>query len=418
MGQAHGRILHGPPELRSGAGPPGSALLARRGDERFVVVLRSLSRSVTMRLQSNRMALRPGLRSGLGATHTLTDRTVMSLPTVALGEGIQATRLGFGCASLFRTSDRAQRLSLLGAAYDEGIRYFDVAPMYGLGRAEPELGGFARNRRSELIIATKFGIKPTLVGRSIGYAQGPIRRVFAAKPAVRDHARATAGPTRLGYEPSRLLYDLAGYNAAGARRSLERSLRALNTDYVDLLFLHEPVPGTVRSDEVSSCLEDARTAGLIRSWGIAGEPGPTGEVASSFPGRIPVRQLRDDIFLRSLQGSPDGAVFITYGVIARALARLSQLMSADDVLSSEWQSTIGANYRRAESTIASLLLRAAFRANSSGVVLFSTGKSARIRSAVADLQSFHLSEDQDLDAFLRLVDIEQRKTQNSERNSS
>jgi len=396
---------------RPGRRPSGVGALARRGDERFMVVLRSPSRSVTVRLQSNPTALRPGL----GATHALADRKVMSLPTVALGEGIQTTRLGFGCASLFRISDRAQRLRLLGAAYDEGIRHFDVAPMYGLGRAEPELGSFARAHRSQLIIATKFGIKPTLVGRSIGYAQGPIRRIFAAKPAVRDHARAPTGPTRLVYEPSRLLYDLGGYNATGAKRSLERSLRALNTDYVDLLLLHEPVPGTVRSDEVSSCLEDARAAGLIRSWGIAGEPGPTGEVARSFPGRIPIRQLRDDIFLRSLRSSPDGAAFITYGVITRALARLSQLMSADDALSGKWQSMIGANFRRAESTIASLLLRAAFRANSSGVVLFSSGKPARIRSAVADLQSFHLSEDPDLDAFLRLIDIEQRKAQNSER---
>jgi D-threo-aldose 1-dehydrogenase len=364
------------------------------------------------------MSLRPELGLSLRAAHPLNDRKVMSLPTAALGEEIRTTRLGFGCASLFRISDRVQRMSLLGAAYDEGIRHFDVAPMYGLGRAEAELGSFARSRRSELTIATKFGIKPTLVGRSIGHVQGPIRRLFAAKPAVRDHARAPAGATRVVYEPSRLLYDLEAYNAAGARRSLERSLRALNTDYVDLLLLHEPVPGRVRSDEVLSCLEDARAAGLIRSWGIAGEPGPTGEVASSFPEPIPIRQLRDDIFLRSLRSSPDGAVFITYGVIAQALARLLQIMSTNDALSSTWQSIIGTNSRGSEPALASLLLRAAFRANRSGVVLFSTSKLARVRSAVSDLQSFHLSEDPDLDAFLQLLDTGLGEVQDSERKGS
>jgi D-threo-aldose 1-dehydrogenase len=342
----------------------------------------------------------------------------MSLPTVVLGEGILTTRLGFGCASLFRLPDRAQRLSLLGTAYDEGIRHFDVAPMYGLGRAEHELGGFARFRRGELTIATKFGIKPSLAGRSIGYAQGPIRRIFAAWPAVRDHAGAPTGPTRLVYEPARLLYGLEGYNAARARRSLEHSLRALKTDYIDLFLLHEPVPGSVRSDEVSSCLEDARAAGLIRSWGIAGELASTGEVASSFAGPIPIRQLRDDIFLRSLQGAPEGVAFITYGVIAQPLARLLQLIGTDDALFSKWQGMTGTNGQGAESAMASLLLRAAFRANSGGVVLFSTGKPSRIRSAVADLQSFHLSEDPDLDTFLRLIDIEQQTVQNSERNGS
>jgi D-threo-aldose 1-dehydrogenase len=334
----------------------------------------------------------------------------MSLPTVALGEGFQTTRLGFGCASLFRIPDRAQRLSLLGVAYDEGIRHFDVAPMYGLGRAEAELGRFARTRRGELIIATKFGIKPTLFGRGIGYTQRPIRRIFAAKPAVRERVREPVGPTRLVHESSRLLYDLGGYNAVAIKRSLERSLRALNTDYLDLLLLHEPVPGIVRSDEVSSCLEDARAAGLIRSWGIAGEPRTTDEVANSFPGSIPIRQLRYDIFLRPLRGSPDGPVYITYGVIARALALLLQLMGADSAFCSEWQSIVGGNFHCPESAIASLLLRAAFRANSSGVVLFSTGKPTRIRSAVAELQRLHMSEAIDLDAFLRLVDNAAQRT--------
>jgi choline dehydrogenase-like flavoprotein len=60
-------------------------------------------------------------------------------------------------------------------------------------------------------------------------------------------------------------------------------LRALKTDHVDLLFLHDPLPGSVRSDEVSSFLENARVVGLIRSWGIAGAPETTGEVAQSFP---------------------------------------------------------------------------------------------------------------------------------------
>ena len=73
-----------------------------------------------------------------------------------------------------------------------------------------------------------------------------------------------------------------GFHAAGARRSLERSLRALRTDYIDLFLLHDPVPGSVRSDEVSACLEEARAAGLIRSWGIAGDLEPTDEVARSF----------------------------------------------------------------------------------------------------------------------------------------
>jgi D-threo-aldose 1-dehydrogenase len=342
----------------------------------------------------------------------------MPLPTVTLGAGgIQTTPLGFGCASLFRISSLAQRSRVLHTAFDAGIRHFDVAPMYGLGRAEPELGSFARTRRAELTIATKFGIKPTLIARGLAHVQGPIRRVFAAKPEIRDYAKAPPGPSRLLYEPSRLLYELGEYHAAGAKRSLERSLRALKTDYVDLLLLHDPLPGSVRSDEVRSCLEDARTAGLIRAWGIAGEPESTNEVARSFRGDVPIRQLRDDIFLRSLHCLPTGATFITYGVIVRALTCLVQHVRADDSRRLRWNKAIGSDCGDPDIG-ASFLLRAAFRDNSSGVVLFSTTHPSRIHSAVTAFEIFRSSDDAALDVFLQMVNIELHNTPHTEREGS
>src|SRR5579862_403502 len=242
----------------------------------------------------------------------------MSLTRLYLGSsGIRVTPLGFGCATLFRASDPAQRSRLLQAAYDAGIRHFDVAPMYGLGRAEPELGSFTRRHRSDVTIATKFGIRPTLAARGLAYAQRPVRRAFESKPTIRDQARTHAAA------PSRLLYDNSGYDAGGARRSLHRSLRTLKTDYVDLLLLHDPLPGSVRSDEVSSFLEDARAAGLIRSWGITGAPETTSAVAQSFV-RVPVLQLQDDVFVRSSRHAPVGSAFITFGVISPALGRIVQ----------------------------------------------------------------------------------------------
>ena len=278
--------------------------------------------------------------------------------------------------------------------------------MYGVGRAEPELGAFAGARRAELTIATKFGIKPTLIARGLAHAQGPVRRVFEAKPAIRERAKAHAAG------PSRLFYEHGEYHAAGARRSLERSLRALKTNYVDLLLLHDPLPGSVRSDEVSSYLEDARVAGLIRSWGIAGEPESTGKVALSFHGGVPIRQLRDNIFLQSLHSAPNGAAFITFGVIGQALTCLVQHVRTDDARRLRWQRAIGADFSDAD-VAASFLLRAALRDNSSGVVLFSTINPSRIRNAAATLETFDSGEYPDLDAFLQMVDAELRKIADS-----
>ena len=325
----------------------------------------------------------------------------MCLPKLDLGDsGIQATPLGFGCATLFRASDPVQRSRLLQAAYDAGIRHFDVAPMYGLGRAEPELGNFARAHRSEVTIATKFGIRATLAARGLAYAQRPVRRTFESKPAIRDQARAQAAAR------SRLLYEKGGYDAKGARRSLQRSLRALRTDYVDVLLLHDPLPGSVRSDEVSTYLEDARSAGLIRSWGIAGTPEATGEVARSFS-RIPVLQLPDEIFAPSLRPAPAGSALITFGVLGRAIARIVEHVQSNESTRSRWKGIIGADCGDPDVT-SYFLLRSALQANSSGIVLFGATQLPHIRTAAKALEK-HLSavsDKSDTDSFVFLVGTE------------
>jgi D-threo-aldose 1-dehydrogenase len=326
---------------------------------------------------------------------------LMSISRLDLGSsGILATPLGFGCATLFRASDPAQRSRLLHAAYDAGIRHFDVAPMYGLGRAEPELGSFTRRHRSEVTIATKFGIRPTLAARGLAYAQRPVRRAMESSPVIRDQARAHAGA------PSRLLYEKSGYDADGARRSLHRSLRSLKTDYVDLLLLHDPLPGSVRSDEVSSFLEDARAVGLIRSWGVAGALETTSDAAQFFP-RVPVLQLQDDVFVQSVRRAPIGSAFITFGVISRVLGRIVQHVRADESTRFRWEGLIGADCGDPDTT-SSFLLRAALQANSSGVVLFGTTQVSHIRTAAVALEK-HISpasDKSDMDSFISLVNAE------------
>jgi len=330
----------------------------------------------------------------------------MTLRQVVLGAGgVETTALGFGCANLFRLGDSAQRARLLGAAYDAGIRHFDVAPMYGLGRAEAEVGRFARKRRGEVTLATKFGIEPTVFARALGRVQGPVRRTLEALPAIRQQARETAAGPGSGHLGA-MLYSAEGYDGAAARRSLERSLRALDTDYVDLLLLHDPAPGSVRSDEVRCYLEEARRAGWIRSWGVAGEAGPTVAVAHSFGHSVPVLQLRDDAFVRSLRYSElTAGAYITFGILGKALARVVEYVRADSTRRRRWSALVSADCGEPE-VVAPLLLRAAFHENSSGVVLFSTIRQRHIHDAVVAAQIAPDSADQALDSFLTIMDAE------------
>ena len=49
--------------------------------------------------------------------------------------GVSTTPLGLGCATLFHLPRPEDRRAVLRTAYESGIRHFDVAPMYGFGRA-------------------------------------------------------------------------------------------------------------------------------------------------------------------------------------------------------------------------------------------------------------------------------------------
>ncbi len=334
----------------------------------------------------------------------------MTYRIVKLGTtGIETTALGFGSANLFRLPSAGQRAEVLRAAYDAGVRHFDVAPMYGLGLAESEIGRFARGRRDTITIATKFGIAPTRLARCLGRGQRPARRILEARPALRNQAQEKAAGPQSG-PAGALLYSAEGYQPAAARKSLERSLRALGTEYVDLLLLHDPAPGSVCSEDVRCCLEDARTTGLIRSWGLAGEVKPCLQIAADFTAGLPVLQVRDDIWLRSPRRVPVGVDgLITFGILGRTLTQLLRYLAANPAERTRWTELTGTDCGHPE-LLASLLLAAALRMNSAGVVLFSTIRPQRILQAVDAAHMPAAPTSHAIDAVLRLTETEPADT--------
>ncbi len=296
------------------------------------------------------------------------------------GTGIETSELGFGCADLFRVPSSRARRRLLDAALDAGICHFDVAPMYTLGLAEGELGRFAQGRRDRVVIATKFGIEPTRAARLLGVAQAPVQRLLGAAPGLRERARPPdADPTsgRVG----RLLYRRA-FDAGAARAGLERSLRALRTDHLDILFVHDPLPEEVEADAVGEYLESARSAGRIRAWGVAGEPGSALAAAARLGPAIPVLQLRRGL-LDARGGDETGVeaqATIRFGVIGRALPRILARVRADETTRLRWNEAVGDDCADAE-VVASLLLRDALDRDRSAPVLFGTVHVGRIEAA-------------------------------------
>jgi aryl-alcohol dehydrogenase-like predicted oxidoreductase len=192
--------------------------------------------------------------------------------TVALaGTRLSSSRLGFGLSGLHRVLRRRDRLALLAAAHETGITYFDTAPYYGHGLAENELGRFADGRRSQLLIATKFGIQPDpWLSRfpALMYAR------LAANASLRRVTRHEALAIRMRRD----------YTGSNAVKSLERSLRALRTDHVDILYLHEPTLALLgNAERLLDSLEGLQASGKVRCFGLSGGARDCLDIVRRYP---------------------------------------------------------------------------------------------------------------------------------------
>ncbi len=132
--------------------------------------------------------------------------------------GITFTELGFGTAplgNLYRAVTDEDAHATLEAAWATGCRYFDTAPLYGLGLSESRLNPFLRGKkRDDYVLSTKVG-----------------RLMRACPPSERT------GIGKFFDTPSRKeVYD---YSYDGVMRSFEASLERLGVDRIDILFVHD-----------------------------------------------------------------------------------------------------------------------------------------------------------------------------------
>jgi D-threo-aldose 1-dehydrogenase len=297
------------------------------------------------------------------------------------GTEIGTTALGLGCATLFHLPRGQDRRALLETAFDAGIRHFDLAPIYGLGLSESEIAPFIRGRRETITLTTKFGIDPSLVGRLAGRLQRPVRSALGRLPKLSGGIKSAGrGPTS-GWV-GQLLYTSRGYSAQSAQASLHRSLKALGTDYVDILMLHDPTGENVDSVlELSAFLDLQVRTGTIRAWGVASDVIEPTEPVVALAKRSLVLQFRDDLFAPA-PGATNGPTqgVITFGIMERALPLLTHYFEQSEEASRRWSDRLGIDVRDRIS-LPNLLVRHALRRNTWGPVLVSSTRMDRVRSA-------------------------------------
>ncbi len=199
--------------------------------------------------------------------------------TIRLASGaIETSRLGFGTSSLHHLPTRGARQRLLRRGFERGLRYFDTAPLYGNELAEREIGHFAVGRRAALTIATKFGIAPDpwlaalpLLSLPLGALRVLGRRML---PGARHGRRSR------------------DFRPAAAVERLHRSLANLRTDYVDILYLHEPALELIDDPEgLVRTLERFKSEGKARLVGLSGGVADCVRIAGSIPALGEVLQV-------------------------------------------------------------------------------------------------------------------------------
>ncbi|MGE7910479.1 aldo/keto reductase [Lysinibacillus xylanilyticus] len=165
-------------------------------------------------------------------------------------------KLGFGSApigNMYRNIPEEEAIATIDAAWESGIRYFDTAPPYGTGLAEIRLGeALSKRNRDDYVLSTK-------VGRII------------SDEMEESSAR---GLFKFGRK-NKMIVD---YSADATLRSIEQSLKRLQTDRLDIVYIHD-VAQDFYGDEWLSQFEIARTGafrvltrlreeGVIKGWGL------------------------------------------------------------------------------------------------------------------------------------------------------
>jgi aryl-alcohol dehydrogenase-like predicted oxidoreductase len=176
--------------------------------------------------------------------------------------GLRTPQIGFGCSALLGRSGRSDSLKALGAAWDQGIRFFDTARAYGYGESEGLLGEFLRGRRDQAVIATKFGILPSPQALWKKAARAVARQVLAVAPSARKILQKGAATQ----------FHSNQFTVAVLKQSIDESLQKLATDRVEFLFMHAAPASVLEQEDLLDAMGRLVEAGKVRVAGISAEP--------------------------------------------------------------------------------------------------------------------------------------------------
>jgi len=213
-------------------------------------------------------------------------------------------RLGLGCMGMswaYGPSDRAESIATIHRALELGLTHLDTAEIYGQGENEKLVGEAITDRRDEVVLATKFGIRwDPKTGRPAGVDGSP----------------------------------------ANVRAAIDGSLARLGVDHVDLYYQHRPDP-QVPVEETVGAMAELVTAGKVRHLGLSEASADSiRRAAAVHP--IAAVQFEWSLFSRDIEKAVApicrelGITLVAYSPLGRGLLT-GALSSIDDLAAEDFR---------------------------------------------------------------------------------